>query len=185
MLERSTEKSCAIKGPTQVVINALTSVVTLMGENQDVLAVQPVTPYVPMAPQPMFDPMTGQYGMYGAYGASSYGGYNQYGQAANNPYGQYGQVNSGPQQQFVIRVPDSLIGGIIGKRGRTITDIRQRSGANIKISDSDPNTMERTVTIRGTEQANQIALALVYEKMNPAGQTSLAAGMGLAPTPTM
>lgn len=83
--------------------------------------------------------------------------------------GQIGQVSGGlhlPQEKVVIPIPETLIGYIIGRNGSIINDIRTRSGAAIKISDKLPNASERTITITGTANMNEMAVALINEKLS-------------------
>ncbi|CAF2737301.1 unnamed protein product [Rotaria sp. Silwood2] len=56
-----------------------------------------------------------------------------------------------------VTIPHELAGAIIGSRGTRISQIRQQSGASIKIDDPLPGTNDRIITIVGTP--NQIAQA--------------------------
>lgn len=56
-----------------------------------------------------------------------------------------------------MTIPQELAGAIIGPRGTRISQIRQQSGASIKIDDPLPNTNDRIITIAGT--SNQISHA--------------------------
>ena len=60
-----------------------------------------------------------------------------------------------------IAIPNGLIGCVIGKGGSKINEIRQLSGANIKISNSEEGTKNRTVTITGTPEAIHLAQYLI------------------------
>eukprot|EP00471_Norrisiella_sphaerica_P012009 CAMPEP_0184503574 /NCGR_PEP_ID=MMETSP0113_2-20130426/51974_1 /TAXON_ID=91329 /ORGANISM="Norrisiella sphaerica, Strain BC52" /LENGTH=405 /DNA_ID=CAMNT_0026893099 /DNA_START=114 /DNA_END=1331 /DNA_ORIENTATION=+ len=71
-----------------------------------------------------------------------------------------------PASQVVLPVPTFLIGSIIGKGGKNIKEIRQRSGAMVKIADAKAGAHERLVTITGTQAQHQVALSLIYAKMN-------------------
>jgi transcription antitermination factor NusA-like protein len=68
--------------------------------------------------------------------------------------------------QVVLPVPKTLVGSIIGKRGANIQEIRQRSGATVKIGDAQDGTQERMISITGTRDQHQLALSLIYAKMN-------------------
>ncbi len=56
-----------------------------------------------------------------------------------------------------MTIPHELAGAIIGSRGTRISQIRQQSGASIKIDDPLPGTNDRIITIVGTP--NQISQA--------------------------
>jgi len=64
-------------------------------------------------------------------------------------------------------VPKAAVGGIIGKQGATIKQLRETSGAKISISEqvgSGPGA-EQTVTITGTSQALETALKEVNNQI--------------------
>ncbi|OZJ04718.1 hypothetical protein BZG36_01787 [Bifiguratus adelaidae] len=68
-------------------------------------------------------------------------------------------------QTHQMFIPEDMVGAIIGKAGMKINDIRQRSGCQIKIAPADPSAGERLVTITGTAEGNQMALYLIYNRM--------------------
>eukprot|EP00977_Amphora_coffeiformis_P024174 scaffold15108_cov180-Amphora_coffeaeformis.AAC.50 len=59
----------------------------------------------------------------------------------------------GPNQfQAQVLIPDSMIGSILGRGGRTLTDLQAMTGTRIRISQRGeflPGTRDRIVTIRG------------------------------------
>ncbi|KAL8276277.1 hypothetical protein RQP46_011305 [Phenoliferia psychrophenolica] len=102
-------------------------------------------------------PSGGRDGGRGGYG----GGPPQGGSVAPPP------LNS-PQQQ--IYIPNELVGSIIGKAGSKINEIRQVSQCQIKISEPGENTpganpSERLVTIIGQSANIQVAVRLLYERL--------------------
>lgn len=58
-------------------------------------------------------------------------------------------------------IPNGLIGCVIGKGGSKINEIRQLSGATIKISNSEEGIKNRTVTINGAPEAINLAQYLI------------------------
>ncbi|ORX52828.1 hypothetical protein DM01DRAFT_1363232 [Hesseltinella vesiculosa] len=95
-------------------------------------------------------------------GASGYGGMTMPG-ATSNPGGQdFMPMNSQSQQ---IYIPNDMVGCIIGKGGSKINEIRQMSGSHIKIADPVPDSQERLITITGTQESNQMALYMVYSRL--------------------
>ncbi len=113
------------------------------------------------------------------YGAGSpRHGYSGAGPHAPQPYGQQpmpqqgaptGQPMGGalPGQPLTqqIYIPNDMVGAIIGKGGAKINEIRQLSGSVIKINEPQDNSNERLVTITGTQECNQMALYMLYQRL--------------------
>lgn len=64
-----------------------------------------------------------------------------------------------------IFIPNDMVGAIIGKGGTKINEIRQLSGSHIKINEPADNSAERLVTITGTPECNQMALYMLYSRL--------------------
>jgi poly(rC)-binding protein 2/3/4 len=64
-----------------------------------------------------------------------------------------------------IFIPNDMVGAIIGKGGAKINEIRQLSGSVIKINEPQDNSNERLVTITGTQECNQMALYMLYSRL--------------------
>lgn len=67
-----------------------------------------------------------------------------------------------------ISVPDELIGAVLGKGGKTITEFMQYSGAKIQVSQKGeylPGTSNRKVVITGDMQAAQLAHFLITQRI--------------------
>lgn len=65
-----------------------------------------------------------------------------------------------------ISIPSDMVGCIIGREGRKISEIRRVSGARISIAKNQHDeTGERMFTITGTAAANEKALMLLYENL--------------------
>jgi len=69
------------------------------------------------------------------------------------------------EPSVLISVAEAVVGSIIGRGGAVIKEIRQRSRAQIRIGDPSPTGGDRTITITGSRQCNEVAIALVYEKI--------------------
>ncbi|CAG8574180.1 81_t:CDS:2 [Acaulospora morrowiae] len=79
-----------------------------------------------------------------------------------------GPINHQPppgSQAQQIFIPNDMVGCIIGKGGSKINEIRHLSGSHIKIAEPHGNTNERLVTITGTPESNQMALYLLYSRL--------------------
>jgi len=64
-----------------------------------------------------------------------------------------------------IYVPNKLIGCVIGKQGDCIKHIRNISGSQIKISEPNPNSTERLITISGNSETNRIAIHMILDRL--------------------
>ncbi|CAG8513224.1 5434_t:CDS:2 [Ambispora gerdemannii] len=80
------------------------------------------------------------------------------------PPGPMNQPPPGSQAQQIF-IPNDMVGCIIGKGGSKINEIRHLSGSHIKIAEPHGNTNERLVTITGTPESNQMALYLLYSRL--------------------
>ncbi|KAA8570428.1 hypothetical protein MFRU_005g04640 [Monilinia fructicola] len=116
---------------------------------------------------------------YGGHASPAVGGYGavgpqqpqQAGHAVPQPHaaGPQGQPIAGaiPGQPLTqqIFIPNDMVGAIIGKGGAKINEIRQLSGSVIKINEPQDNSNERLVTITGTAECNQMALYMLYSRL--------------------
>ncbi|XP_031976603.1 poly(rC)-binding protein 4 isoform X1 [Corvus moneduloides] len=73
-------------------------------------------------------------------------------------------------QEFLV--PNDLIGCIIGRHGSKISEIRQMSGAHIKIGNQTEGSSERHVTITGTPVSITLAQYLITACLEMAKSTS-------------
>eukprot|EP00106_Octopus_bimaculoides_P005909 XP_014773351.1 PREDICTED: poly(rC)-binding protein 3-like isoform X2 [Octopus bimaculoides] len=69
------------------------------------------------------------------------------------------------QQTTEMSIPNDLIGCIIGRAGQKINEIRQISGATIKISNAEEGSSDRKVTITGTPDTIGLAQYLINTSM--------------------
>lgn len=146
---------------------------------------QPSMPYQGGQP-PMQPQQSGQMG-YGA--GSPRAAYAGAGPQQPQPYGGAGPAQAGhagpPQQPMQgggaypgqpitqqIFIPNDMVGAIIGKGGAKINEIRQLSGSVIKINEPTDNNNERLVTITGTQEANQMALYMLYSRLGESSKNS-------------
>ncbi|TPX46724.1 hypothetical protein SeLEV6574_g03078 [Synchytrium endobioticum] len=68
------------------------------------------------------------------------------------------------QQQIVI--PSDLVGCIIGRGGSKISEMRQASGCQIKVSDRPNEGGQRLLTVIGTPDAVYSALYMIHSKLD-------------------
>lgn len=95
----------------------------------------------------------GGHGAQPAHGAQSMAGGNMAGLIPGAPLTQQ------------IYIPNDMVGAIIGKGGAKINEIRSLSGSVIKINEPQDNSNERLVTITGTQECNQMALYMLYSRL--------------------
>ncbi|ORX39503.1 hypothetical protein BCR36DRAFT_312985 [Piromyces finnis] len=87
--------------------------------------------------------------------------------------------NTKPKGELDVRkinFPADMVGCIIGKGGKKITEIRQISGSKINISPIDASkngSKEREFTITGSSENNDKALQLIYEQLEAEKQRRL------------
>ncbi|XP_027250090.2 poly(rC)-binding protein 3 isoform X15 [Cricetulus griseus] len=97
------------------------------------------------------------------------------------PFPPLGQTNpafpgldaSPPASTHELTIPNDLIGCIIGRQGTKINEIRQMSGAQIKIANATEGSSERQITITGTPANISLAQYLINARL-----TSEVTGMG-------
>jgi predicted PilT family ATPase len=111
----------------------------------------------------------GHGGYYHNSGAGGYGSHLHAGPMAPYPQEYVGSASGGPvahTQAQQIFIPNDMVGSVIGKGGSKINEIRKASGSQISIADQ-PNKSgdERLVTITGTPESNQMAIYLLYSRL--------------------
>eukprot|EP00271_Cylindrocystis_brebissonii_P008787 TRINITY_DN23286_c0_g1_i1.p1 TRINITY_DN23286_c0_g1~~TRINITY_DN23286_c0_g1_i1.p1 ORF type:complete len:433 (-),score=94.43 TRINITY_DN23286_c0_g1_i1:546-1844(-) len=145
--------------------------------------------YAPPSPSHYGGPMSG----YGGGGGSSYGGRAPPSSYGGPQRGGGGPPLSGYQPQrgyspgpgagmassITVAVPDEHVGAMVGKGGRTITEIQQVTGVHIKLSDRGDyveGTNHRKVTITGTSDAVIAAQQMITRKVQDSMASQQAAG---------
>jgi len=113
------------------------------------------------------------YGGYPSHGGMGYG--QDYMPPSRGSHGGYGSHGSGSSSSAMggpgsiaqqIFIPNDMVGSVIGKGGSKINEIRQMSGSHIKIAEPQNNgSNERLVTITGTPESNQMAIYMLYQRL--------------------
>jgi len=179
-LADSTEKSVTVVGNLKVMQSALQQICAHLNDEADKVA---TVPFVPRSPE--YD----DYDSWGDYRGGREGGrkrkqfpeddYYYRGYPEDRYRDGYGPPRGGPfrgpppptpgppqpAQTLVVPVPNYIMGTVIGRNGASINDIRTRSGAQIKIAPLESGATDRMVTITGTPQANETAIAMIHAKM--------------------
>ncbi|KAF2641438.1 eukaryotic type KH-domain (KH-domain type I) [Massarina eburnea CBS 473.64] len=120
---------------------------------------QPAMPYGVGSPARAYGGPGPQPTPYGGHHAAAPVGHG--GPAPNQPPA---QMPGQPLTQQIF-IPNDMVGAIIGKGGAKINEIRQLSGSVIKINEPTDNSNERLVTITGTQECNQMALYMLYSRL--------------------
>eukprot|EP00062_Callorhinchus_milii_P012433 gi/632959487/ref/XP_007895652.1/ PREDICTED: poly(rC)-binding protein 3-like isoform X5 [Callorhinchus milii] len=84
-----------------------------------------------------------------------------------------GMDGSSPTSSHELTIPNDLIGCIIGRQGSKINEIRQMSGAQIKIANAAEGSAERQVTITGSPANISLAQYLINARIALQGQMGL------------
>lgn len=194
MLEGSMEKTVSIKGSPSSLRKAVSIIVAQLAARQDrssthnlytprpaydpyqdpyALSYSPYSFPGAQQPSPLLSSGLGQgVGVVGTMNSMSAAGV----PGPSYSYGSVGGVGVGAQglaaaaaagsvQTIMVPVSEAVIGCVIGKRGVTIREIRQRSRAQITIADQTQDSHDRMITITGTRQQYELAVALVYDKI--------------------
>ena len=84
-------------------------------------------------------------------------------EAASSLPGQKPDEQSGPKEIRLL-IHQSIVGGIIGRAGFKIKEIREGSGANIKVNQTcAPQSSDRCVAVQGTNEKIVAALGLIID----------------------
>ncbi|KAF9538736.1 hypothetical protein EC957_006251 [Mortierella hygrophila] len=116
----------------------------------------------------------GGYGGFGGGGNYGMGG----GGGGGDGYGRGGSSST-------IQIPSTKVGLVIGRRGETIRDLQDRSGARIAVTPTpeDHNSPSRTVTITGDDSAIERAKTFIDEIVNDMAPRGAYGGGGFQNTP--
>nr|XP_045005638.1 poly(rC)-binding protein 3 isoform X10 [Jaculus jaculus] len=180
MLPNSTERAVTISGTPDAIIQCVKQICVVMLESP------PKGATIPYRPKPASTPVIfagGQaYTIQGQY-AIPHPDLTKLHQLAmqQTPFPPLGQTNpafpgldaSAPASTHELTIPNDLIGCIIGRQGTKINEIRQMSGAQIKIANATEGSSERQITITGTPANISLAQYLINARL-----TSEVTGMG-------
>ncbi|XP_030643105.1 poly(rC)-binding protein 3 isoform X3 [Chanos chanos] len=180
MLPNSTERAVTISGTPEAIIQCVKQICVVMLESP------PKGATIPYRPKPASTPVIfsgGQaYTIQGQY-AIPHPDLTKLHQLAmqQTPFTPLGQttpafpgLDASPQAStHELTIPNDLIGCIIGRQGTKINEIRQMSGAQIKIANAMEGSSERQITITGTPANISLAQYLINARL-----TSEVTGMG-------
>ncbi|XP_064925389.1 poly(rC)-binding protein 3 isoform X22 [Columba livia] len=192
MLPNSTERAVTISGTPDAIIQCVKQICVVMLEVQSVTKGSPPKgATIPYRPKPASTPVIfagGQaYTIQGQY-AIPHPDLTKLHQLAmqQTPFTPLGQTTpafpgldaSPPASTHELTIPNDLIGCIIGRQGTKINEIRQMSGAQIKIANATEGSSERQITITGTPANISLAQYLINASSpdpDPHGRSSFTA----------
>uniref|UniRef100_A0A3B3CMV1 Poly(rC) binding protein 3 n=1 Tax=Oryzias melastigma TaxID=30732 RepID=A0A3B3CMV1_ORYME len=181
MLPNSTERAVTISGTPEAIIQCVKQICVVMLESP------PKGATIPYRPKPASNPVIfsgGQaYTIQGQYAIPHPDQLTKLHQLAmqQTPFTPLGQTTPAfpgldaapPASTHELTIPNDLIGCIIGRQGTKINEIRQMSGAQIKIANAMEGSSERQITITGTPANISLAQYLINARL-----TSEVTGMG-------
>ncbi|XP_041120444.1 poly(rC)-binding protein 3 isoform X4 [Polyodon spathula] len=180
MLPNSTERAVTISGTPDAIIQCVKQICVVMLESP------PKGATIPYRPKPASTPVIfsgGQaFTIQGQY-AIPHPDLTKLHQLAmqQTPFTPLGQttpafpgMDANPQAStHELAIPNDLIGCIIGRQGTKINEIRQMSGAQIKIANAMEGSAERQISITGSPASISLAQYLINARL-----TSEVTGMG-------
>ncbi|XP_075463527.1 poly(rC)-binding protein 3 isoform X13 [Ascaphus truei] len=181
MLPNSTERAVTISGTPDAIIQCVKQICVVMLESP------PKGATIPYRPKPASAPVIfagGQaYSIQGQYAIPHPDQLTKLHQLAmqQTPFTPLGQttpafpgMDASPQAStHELTIPNDLIGCIIGRQGTKINEIRQMSGAQIKIASAMEGSAERQISISGSPANISLAQYLINARL-----TSEVTGMG-------
>lgn len=165
----SSEKTVTLKGEQGAVAEAITQIMCIFAQQPGNTSTENL-----YWPQPSEQYLKHMYGEFVAHnGISSMQGQHMQQGMFNQPFpsqfprGQGGKMAAGETPEtIIVPIPETLIGFVIGRKGENINEIRKRSGATIKINEKIAGSTERIVNITGGRAANEVAVALINERLS-------------------
>ncbi|XP_068777666.1 poly(rC)-binding protein 2 isoform X15 [Struthio camelus] len=169
MLPNSTERAITIAGIPQSIIECVKQICVVMLESP------PKGVTIPYRPKPSSSPVIfaggqltklHQLAMQQSHFPMSHGN-----------TGFSGLDASAQTTSHELTIPNDLIGCIIGRQGAKINEIRQMSGAQIKIANPVEGSTDRQVTITGSAASISLAQYLINVSLESAKPSSQAASV--------
>uniref|UniRef100_A0A803SNF5 Poly(rC) binding protein 4 n=1 Tax=Anolis carolinensis TaxID=28377 RepID=A0A803SNF5_ANOCA len=169
LLPNSTERAVTVSGVPDAIIQCVRQICAVILESPPKGATIPYHPNLSLGPV-LLSANQG-FSMQGQYGGISQAEVAKLQQLSGHPvsFSSLGQTPSivagldtnsqNSSQEFLV--PNDLIGCIIGRQGSKISEIRQMSGAHIKIGNQTEGSAERHVTITGTPVSITLAQYLI------------------------
>ncbi|OBS81064.1 hypothetical protein A6R68_20749 [Neotoma lepida] len=163
MLPNSTERAITIAGVPQSVTECVKQICLVMLETLS-QSPQGRVMTIPYQPMPASSPVARQQSHF----AMMHGGTGFAGIDSSSPEvkGYWASLDASTQTTHELTIPNNLIGCIIGRQGANINEIRQMSGAQIKIANPVEGSSGRQVTITGSAASISLAQYLINARLS-------------------
>ncbi|XP_073486914.1 poly(rC)-binding protein 3-like isoform X3 [Aquarana catesbeiana] len=184
MLPNSTERAVTISGTPDAIIQCVKQICVVMLESPPKGATIPYRPKPASGPiifaggQVRADTILASAGNHAVLAQPQPAPLTKLHQLAmqHSPFTPLGQTTPGfpgldatsPTSSHELTIPNDLIGCIIGRQGSKINEIRQMSGAQIKIANASEGNGERQVTITGSPANISLAQYLINASLEMA-----------------
>ncbi|XP_055976052.1 poly(rC)-binding protein 2 isoform X10 [Sorex fumeus] len=187
MLPNSTERAITIAGIPQSIIECVKQICVVMLETLSQSPPKGVT--IPYRPKPSSSPVIfaggqltklHQLAMQQSHFPMTHGNTGFSGIESSSPEvkGYWAGLDASAQTtSHELTIPNDLIGCIIGRQGAKINEIRQMSGAQIKIANPVEGSTDRQVTITGSAASISLAQYLINVSLENAKPSSQAASV--------
>ncbi|XP_072653840.1 poly(rC)-binding protein 2 isoform X29 [Canis lupus baileyi] len=176
MLPNSTERAITIAGIPQSIIECVKQICVVMLETLSQSPPKGVT--IPYRPKPSSSPVIfaggqltklHQLAMQQSHFPMTHGNTGFSGIESSSPEvkGYWAGLDASAQTtSHELTIPNDLIGCIIGRQGAKINEIRQMSGAQIKIANPVEGSTDRQVTITGSAASISLAQYLINVRLS-------------------
>uniref|UniRef100_A0A8W4FAT6 Poly(rC) binding protein 1 n=1 Tax=Sus scrofa TaxID=9823 RepID=A0A8W4FAT6_PIG len=178
MLPNSTERAITIAGVPQSVTECVKQICLVMLETLS-QSPQGRVMTIPYQPMPASSPVIcaggqdrcsdlNQVARQQSHFAMMHGGTGFAGIDSSSPEvkGYWASLDASTQTTHELTIPNNLIGCIIGRQGANINEIRQMSGAQIKIANPVEGSSGRQVTITGSAASISLAQYLINARLS-------------------
>ncbi|XP_059953881.1 poly(rC)-binding protein 1-like isoform X2 [Mesoplodon densirostris] len=160
MLPNSTERAITVAGVPQSVTECVKQICLVMLEACSIQGQHTMSP-LDLAKLNQVARQQSHFAM--MHGGTGFAGI---GSSSPQVKGYWASSDASTQTTHELTIPNNLIGCIIGRQGTNINEIRQRSGAQIKIANPVEGSSGRQVTITGSAASISLAQYLINARIS-------------------
>ncbi|XP_021570315.1 poly(rC)-binding protein 1 isoform X2 [Carlito syrichta] len=160
MLPNSTERAITIAGVPQSVTECVKQICLVMLEAYSIQGQHTISP-LDLAKLNQVARQQSHFAM--MHGGTGFAGIDS---SSPEVKGYWASLDASAQTTHELTIPNNLIGCIIGRQGANINEIRQMSGAQIKIANPVEGSSGRQVTITGSAASISLAQYLINARLS-------------------